>query len=96
VDECAAGPPSATGAWLELNAYKFQPGKEETAVAYACVCVCVRVGVCVCVYACVFALIHISKTRSQKIDQCTRFTSHSIKSVQTKGVYTFIYFLMIV
>lgn len=38
LDECAAGFPSATGAWLELRAYKFQPGEEKA--AGVCVQVC--------------------------------------------------------
>lgn len=38
-DECAAGFHSATGAWLELRAYKFQPSEEEAAGVCASVCI---------------------------------------------------------
>ncbi len=56
LDECAAGFPSATGAWLELRAYKFQPGEEEAAG--------VCVGVCVCVCVCV--LIHVKEQEPEE------------------------------
>lgn len=42
---CSCSPPtSATGAWPELRAYKFQPGEKEAAPS----CVRVRVHMCVC------------------------------------------------
>lgn len=59
-DACAAGFHSATGAWLELRAYKFQPSEEEAA------------GVCASV--CIWIL--VSKSSNLRKQLCICFTSH--------------------